>query len=561
MTTGLAENGPAEFDVVVAGSGAAGMTAALTAADLGLSVVVVEKAGSFGGSTARSGGGIWAPGNAVLRAAGVTDTPDQARAYLAHVAGADVPAGLREAFLEHGAAMLDLVLARTPLRLAWVPGYADYYPEAPGGLARGRSVEPVPMDSRRLGAELAHLARPYLPAPAGVAITQADYRWLSLGPRHPRAILAGARVAGRAARGRVTGHRMLSLGQALAAGLRAGLLRGGVPVWLDTPMTGLEVRDGRVTGVRATRDGEPVTVRARRGVLIATGGFERNEEMRRRYQREPAGPQWTTGAPGNTGDGILAGLALGAATGLMDDAWWGPSIALPGGPYFCLAERSLPGCLLVNGAGQRFVNESAPYVDAVHAMYDGNTPENPHIPAWLIFDQRYRGRYVFAGLPPGRALPRRWYAAGSVVRADDLAGLAQAAGVAADGLAKTVTRFNEFAAAGRDEEFGRGESAYDRYYGDPRVRPNPNLAPLARPPFYAVKIVPGDLGTKGGLRTDSRARVLREDGTPIPGLYAAGNASASVMGHSYAGAGATIGPAMTFGYIAACTMAAGADGP
>jgi 3-oxosteroid 1-dehydrogenase len=545
---------PAEFDVVVAGSGAAGMTAALTAADLGLSVVVVEKAGTFGGSTARSGGGIWAPGNAVLRAAGVTDTPAQARAYLAHVAGADAPAALREAFVEHGPAMLDLVLARTPLRLAWVPGYADYYPEAPGGLASGRSVEPVPMDSRVLGGELARLARPYLPAP--VPITQADYRWLSLGPRHPRAIRAGVRVAARAARGRVTGHRMLSLGQALAAGLRAGLLRGGVPVWLDAPMTGLEVRDGRVTGVRVTRDGEPLTIRARRGVLIATGGFERNEEMRRRYQREPADPHWTTGALGNTGDGIRAGLDLGAATGLMDDAWWGPSIALPGGPYFCLAERSLPGCILVNGAGQRFVNESAPYVDAVHAMYDQNTPENPHIPAWLVFDQRYRDRYVFAGLPPGRALPRRWYAAGSVVRADDLAGLAQAAGVAADGLAKTVTRFNEFAAAGRDGEFGRGESAYDRYYGDPRVRPNPNLAPLARPPYYAARIVPGDLGTKGGLRTDEHARVLREDGTVIPGLYAAGNASASVMGHSYAGAGATIGPAMTFGYIAARAMAA-----
>ena len=545
---------PAEFDVVVAGSGAAGMTAALTAADLGLSVVVVEKAGTFGGSTARSGGGIWAPGNAVLRAAGVTDTPAQARAYLAHVAGADAPAALREAFLEHGPAMLDLVLARTPLRLAWVPGYADYYPEAPGGLASGRSVEPVPMDSRVLGDELARLARPYLPAP--VPITQADYRWLSLGPRHPRAIRAGVRVAARAARGRMTGHRMLSLGQALAAALRAGLLRGGVPVWLDAPMTGLEVRDGRVAGVRVTRDGEPLIVRARRGVLITTGGFERNEEMRRRYQREPADPQWTTGAPGNTGDGIRAGLDLGAATGLMDDAWWGPSIALPGGPYFCLAERSLPGCILVNGAGQRFVNESAPYVDAVHAMYDQNTPENPHIPAWLVFDQRYRDRYVFAGLPPGRALPRRWYAAGSVVRADDLAGLAQAAGVAADGLAKTVTRFNEFAAAGRDGEFGRGESAYDRYYGDPRVRPNPNLAPLARPPYYAARIVPGDLGTKGGLRTDEHARVLREDGTVIPGLYAAGNASASVMGHSYAGAGATIGPAMTFGYIAARAMAA-----
>jgi len=545
-----------EVDVVVAGSGAAGMTAALTAAHLGLSALVIEKAGSFGGSTARSGGGIWAPGNSVLRAAGVADTPEQARAYLAHVAEG-VPAARREALLEYGPEMLGLVLAKTPVRFAWVPGYADYYPEAPGGLSAGRSIEPVPLDGRRvLGAELARLARPYLPSP--VAITQAEYRWLSLG-RHPRGVRAAVRVAGRAARARLRGQRVLSMGQALAAGLRAGLLASGVPVWLDTPLAGLVVDGGRVAGVRAMRDGEPLQIRARRGVLIATGGFERDEQMRRLYQRGPIGTEWTTGAAGNTGDGIRAGEDLGAATGLMDDAWWGPSIALPGGPYFCLAERSLPGCVLVNGAGQRFVNESAPYVDAVHAMYEANTPENPHIPAWLIFDQRYRDRYVFAGLPPHRPLPRRWYAAGSVVRADDLAGLAQAAGVDADGLVKTVARFNEFAAAGRDEDFGRGDSAYDRYYGDPRLA-NPNLAPLARPPFYAVKIVPGDLGTKGGLRTDERARVLSEDGTVIEGLFAAGNASEAVMGRSYAGAGATIGPAMTFGYIAALTMAEASGG-
>jgi len=520
MTTdGAGSMDQAEFDVVVVGSGAAGMTAALTAAHHGLRVVVIEKTGRFGGSTARSGGGLWVPGNEVLRRAGVRDTPEQARAYLAFVAGGDVTAERQRALLEHGPAMLAFVRASTPVDFAWVPGYADYYPEAPGGLAQGRSIEPVPLNGRVLGTELAHLNPAYAPAPNGITITQADYRWLSLGPRHPRAIWAGARVAGRAARTRLLGHRMLTLGQALAAGLRAGLLTSGVPVWLGTPLTGLEVRDGRVTGVRVTRGGEPRLIRARRGVLIATGGFERNEEMRRRYQRAPIGTEWTTGGTGNTGDGIRAGLDLGADTGLMDDAWWGPSIPLPGGPYFCLAERSLPGCILVNGAGQRFVNESAPYVDAVHAMYEGNTPENPHIPAWLVFDQRYRDRYVFAG------------------------------------LVKTVAGFNEFAAAGRDEDFGRGDSAYDRYYGDPRLA-NPNLAPLARPPFYAVKIVPGDLGTKGGLRTDSRARVLRADGTVIEGLYAAGNASASVMGHSYAGAGATIGPAMTFGYIAARTMAA-----
>jgi 3-oxosteroid 1-dehydrogenase len=201
------------------------------------------------------------------------------------------------------------------------------------------------------------------------------------------------------------------------------------------------------------------------------------------------------------------------------------------------------------------VNEAAPYVDAVHAMYEGNTAANPHIPSWLIFDQRYRDRYVFAGLPPRRSLPRRWYAAGAVFRGESLGSLAADIGIDADGLAKTVSRFNEFAAAGRDEDFRRGDSAYDRYYGDPRCRPNPNLAPLSRGPFYAVKIVPGDLGTKGGLRTDPRARVLRADGTVIEGLYAAGNVSASVMGHSYAGAGATIGPAMTFGYIAVQDLA------
>jgi len=546
-----------EFDVVVAGSGAAGMTAALTVARHGLSVVVIEKTSYFGGSTARSGGGVWVPGNSVLRRAGVKDTPDLASTYLAHVAGDGASPARQRALLEHGPAMLDLVRSGTPVDFAWVPGYADYYPEAPGGLASGRTIEPVPLDGRVLGAELTRLNPPYLPAPDGMAITAADYRWLSLGTRHPRAIWTTAKVAGRMAKTKALRRRTISLGQALSAGLRAGLATAGVPVWLDTPLTGLLTSDGRVTGVRVNRDGQPAVILARRGVLIATGGFERNAAMRAEYQRQPIGTDWTVGSPGNTGDGIVAGAEAGAALDLMDDAWWGPSIPLTGGPFFCLAERSLPGCIMVNAAGQRFVNEAAPYVDAVHAMYDKHTEDKPHIPAWLIMDQHYRNSYVFAGLPPRKPLPRRWYAAGTVFRAATLADLAGQVGISADGLAETVHRFSGFARSGKDEDFGRGDSAYDRYYGDPRCRPNPNLAPLAQPPYYAIKIVPGDLGTKGGLRTDERARVLRQDGSVIPGLYSAGNASAAVMGHSYAGAGATIGPAMTFGYIAALDMAAG----
>ena len=544
-----------EFDVVVAGSGAAGMTAALTAARHGLCVVVIEKTAHFGGSTARSGGGVWVPGNSVLKGAGVTDTPELASTYLAHVAGDCVSSQRRQALLEHGPAMVDLVRSATPVDFAWVPGYADYYPEAPGGLASGRTIEPVPLDGQILGAELTSLNPPYLPAPDGMAITAADYRWLSLGTRHPRAIWTTAKVASRMAKTKLLRRRTISLGQALAAGLRAGMSSAHVPLWLETPLTGLLTRDDRVTGVRVMRGGQPAVILARRGVLIATGGFEHNAAMRATYQRQPIGTDWTVGSPGNTGDGILAGQQAGAALELMDDAWWGPSIPLTGGPFFCLSERSLPGCILVNAAGQRFVNEAAPYVDAVHAMYDNHTDANPHIPAWLIFDQRYRNSYVFAGLPPRKPLPHRWYAAGTVFRAGTLAELAAYVGIAPDGLAETIWRFNVLARSGKDEDFGRGDSAYDRYYGDPRCRPNPNLAPLAQPPFYAIKIVPGDLGTNGGLRTDERARVLREDGGPIAGLYAAGNASAAVMGRSYAGAGATIGPAMTFGYIAVLDMA------
>jgi 3-oxosteroid 1-dehydrogenase len=544
-----------EFDVVIIGSGAAGLTAALRLAHDGVRVVVLEKSSHFGGSTARSGGALWIPGNEVLRSAGVVDTPEQAETYLAEVVGGDATAARQQALLDHGPAMVSFVRAQTPVEFAWVAGYADYYPELPGGRAAGRTIEPVPLDGRVLGTELANLAPPYLAAPGGIAVTATDYRWLSLGLRNPRGLLTLVRLAGRTVRARLLRRHLLSMGQALVAGLRAGLLRRQVPVWLDTPMTDLRVTDSRVDGVWVNRQGRRTLVRARHGVLLTTGGFEHNERMRQQFQRAPIGTEWTVGAASNTGDGIEAGERLGAALDLMDDAWWGPSIPLPSGPYFCLAERSLPGGLVVNGVGRRFINEAVPYVDAVHAMYEHDSPETPHIPAWLVFDQRYRDRYLFAGRFAGQKLPRRWYTSGAIHRESTLDDLAGSIGVPAAALRETVERFNGFAGTGVDVDFHRGESAYDRYYGDPRNHPNPCLGALVKPPFYAAKLVPGDLGTKGGLRTDERARVLRPDGTPIAGLFAAGNATAAVMGHSYAGAGATIGPAMTFGYIAAKELA------
>ncbi|MFD9887725.1 3-oxosteroid 1-dehydrogenase [Amycolatopsis sp. NPDC059027] len=544
-----------QFDVVVVGSGAAGMTAALAAAHLGLDVVVVEKASRYGGSTARSGGGVWIPGNHALRAAGIDEPPEHAREYLSSIVGDVVPAERREAYLARGPEVLQFVCEHSPLRFRWVRDYSDYHPEAPGGRSGGRSVEPAALDGRVLGPELANLEAPYSAPPLGVPLTQADYRWLSLIARHPRGILRLFGLGMRWLAGRVRGQRQLVMGQALAAGLRAGLQRANVGVWLDTPLLDLRTEGDKVTGVLVRRDGVETLLHARRGVILACGGFEHNEEMRTKYQRAPIGTDWTVGAKANTGDGITAGLKLGAALDLMDDAWWGPSMPLTGGPWFALAERSRPGCLMVNARGERFVNESAPYVEAVHAMYGEGDGPGEHIPTWLVFDQRYRDRYMFTGLGPRQPLPGRWFKAGIAAKAPTLAELAERIDVPAEALTSTVSRFNGFARRGVDEDFHRGRSAYDHYYGDPRNRPNPSLGPLDRAPYYAVKIVPGDLGTKGGLLTDEHARVLREDGSVIAGLYAAGNTSAAVMGRTYAGPGATIGPAMVFGYLAAERLA------
>jgi succinate dehydrogenase/fumarate reductase flavoprotein subunit len=354
--------------------------------------------------------------------------------------------------------------------------------------------------------------------------------------------------------GRLLGRRYAAGGQGLMAGLFTGVLRAGIPVWTDTTLLRLTGDGDRVSGAVVDHDGREVTITARRGVVLATGGFDHSMDMRWKFQSESLGANVSLGAESNTGDGIRAGQDVGADIDLMDQAWWFPAIApLPGKPpAVMLAERSLPGCLIVDQHGRRFANESADYMSFGQRLLELERSGSPVEAMWIVFDQQYRNSYVFgAELFPRMRLPQAWYDAGIAVRSDSLAGLGAQMGVPVAEFFETMTRFNQNASAGADPDYGRGQSAYDRYYGDPTIRPNPNLRPLVNGPFYAVKMVLSDLGTCGGLKTDERARVLREDGAAIPGLYAIGNTAANAFGTTYPGAGATIAQGLVYGYIAA----------
>ena len=552
-----------EFDVIVVGAGGAGMTAALAASRRhGLSTLLIEKSPYFGGSTARSGGGVWIPGNYALQAAGQVDPGDHeaAKTYLDSIVGDVVPKVRRDTYIDRGPEVMDFIKASTPVRFTWVPDYADYLPEQPGGRPAGRSVEPVPMDARFLGDELERLHPPYTKAPANLIVTQADFRKLSLGLRTLKGPLTMVKVLVKRLWSLATGKKMYAMGNAIAIGLRKGLADADVVVEYECELKDLLIENGRVVGVVAEQGGARREIRASRGVILGSGGFEYSQELREKFLPQPTSHTWTTGAPSNTGGGLLAGTAAGAATDLLDDAWWGPTIPLPNRAWFCLAERNLPGSIIVNAAGERYMNEALPYVEATHEIYKGEATGVGHVPSQMIFDTTYRNRYLFAGVAGRQPFPGSWYKEGVVKRADTLELLAEKIGVPAGALTATVERFNGFARTGVDEDFHRGESAYDKYYSDPTVKPNCSLAPIEKGPFYAVTIVPGDLGTKGGLVTDEHARVLREDGSVIPGLYAAGNVSASVMGKTYPGPGGTIGPAIVFGYLAAEAIADTAAG-
>lgn len=541
------------YDVIVVGAGGAGMAAALAAGHQKLDTVLIEKSDYFGGSTARSGGGVWIPGNHVLRDAGQVSEDDnaQSKLYLDSIVGDVVPKVRRDTYIDRGPEVMDFINKTTPVRFKWVPHYSDYLPERPGGRPDGRSVEPIPMDARFLGNELGHLHPPYTKAPANMIVTQADFRKISLGMRTLKGPITMFMVLFKRITSMLMGRKMYAMGNAITIGLRKGLIDAGVPLFYNTPLLGLIVEDGKVVGVEVDHNGTPRQIRARRGVILGSGGFEHNQELREKWLPQPTDMGWSTGSVNNTGAGIEAGITAGAEIDLMDDAWWGPTIPLPRGPWFCLAERNLPGSIIVNSAGQRFMNEALPYVEATHEIYKAHKEGPDAVPAWMIIDQRYRNRYLFAGLTPRTPFPGRWLKSGVIQKGASLEELAGRIDVPAETLKATVERFNGFATTGVDEDFHRGESAYDKYYSDPTVKPNPSLHSIDEAPFYAVKIVPGDLGTKGGLVTDEKARVLRADGSVLEGLYAAGNVSSAVMGNTYAGPGATIGPALVFGYLAA----------
>ncbi|WP_326999804.1 FAD-dependent oxidoreductase [Dactylosporangium sp. NBC_01737] len=539
-----------EVDVLVVGTGAAGMTAAIAAADAGRRVLVVESTGKWGGTTALSGGGLWMPTNPMMAGFGQVDSVDKALTYMQAAIGDAGPASSperRRAFVESVPEVFTF-LQRLGVRWAAAKEYPDYYPDRPGGMT-GRSIEAEPFNTRRLGPWFATFrGRDSIPAPL-----KTDDVWLlSRAWSTPSGFVRGARFVFRTLGGLVLGKRLFGIGGGLTASLMSILIKQGVEVLLDTPLTDLVLDDtGAVLGATVTgADGAPQHIRALGGVVLGAGGFAQNPEWRQKYHGIPG---YSSAADGDLGRPIAIAEAAGAQLALMDDAWWGASVPLPDGhSQFVLSERSMPFSIVVDSAGDRYTNESASYIDFGHAMLERDRTVAA-IPSWLILDVRHRRRYLFNAFLQGTKQLR---AKGIVRSAATIEELATGLGMQPARLRATVERFNDFARTGVDADFGRGRTAYDNYYGDPGVKPNPNLGPIEKGPFTAVQLVPGDLGTKGGLLTDADARVLGAGGAPIPGLYAAGNTTASVMGRTYPGPGSTIAPAVIFGYRAGLAAAA-----
>lgn len=536
------------YDVVVVGSGAAALTAAVTAANEGQKVLVIESTDKFGGSTAMSGGGAWLPNNHMMKAAGVHDTPELARTYMDAVIADVGPASSperRDAFVKYAPEMAKFV-ETLGFEWAYDTGYADYHPEEPGGNALGRSIEGKMFDFKKLDPTLRAKIREGVP----IAMYTFEVGTFMRAFRSLKGFKKAAQIIGlRTIGGRLVGKHWFTNGQSMIGQLLYIANKQGIDLKTNAPLVDYLVEDGRVVGVIAEVNGARQEIRATKGVIVGAGGFAHNQEMREEYLPAPSNEEWSSSNPGDQGVPIQAAMRIGAALGVMNDAWWGPSSLDPetGKPSFLVSERSFPHSMIVDANGRRFMNESASYVDCGHWQYKHNETV-PAVPAWMIMESRHRNSYPFGFALP-RMTPKKMIESGYFVKADTLEELAAKIGVDPQGLVDEARTFSRYAKAGKDEQFNRGDSAYDRVYGDPRVKPNPNLGAIEKGPYFATKIYPGDLGTKGGILTDEYGRALREDLTVIDGLYAAGNSSASVMGDRYPGPGSTIGPAMTFGYV------------
>ena len=547
-------------DILVVGSGAGAMTSSVVAANHGADVIVIEKSGLMGGTSATSGGGIWIPCNHHMAGQGVTDTTEEAFGYIKALTKDEVSDEKIHAYVREAPRMLKYMEEQSEVKFRAVP-YADYHPEIEGGKPGCRTCEPEPVYETVLGDEIEQLRPMHQGSKASGEINWTMIESRPMITRKPGWIKTYVILVARywfdiGQRLKTSRDGRLTLGNALIARLRQSMVQRNVPLWLNTPMKELIKENGRIIGVVAEKDGRPIRIEARKAIVLGAGGFERNQEMREKYLPQPTKAEWTASNPDNTGDAIKGGIEIGAKTDIMDWAWWAPGILVPGEdrarPLF--AERALPGCMIVNKAGKRFMNEAASYQITGGQMYTENSDQEPTIPAFIVFDANFRKKYPIGPLLPGyaqkdSAIPDRVMSKLKI--ASSLDDLARQLGVDADGLKDSAQKMTNYARAGKDLDFQRGESLYDQYYGDPSVEPNCCLAPINTAPFYGIELVPSDIGTKGGLLTDEYARVLDEDNRPIEGLYAVGNTAASVMGRTYPGAGATIGPAMTFGYVAA----------
>lgn len=556
------------YDVIVIGAGAGGMTAASVAAAEGLRVLVVEKTTFVGGTTALSDGMVWIPANPKMKEAGLSDSVTDAAQYLASTVPEPANAGLRAAFLARGPEAVAYLEANTEVRLQPVKAYPDCYPERLGAASGGRVLEPVAFDGTRLGAAFARL-RPPLPEfilLRGMMVSRLDIDHLRRIGKSVRSTLRAARLVAEYALQRLRSARGTTLhrGNALAARLYASLMARQVEILFSADVEDLSMQDDRVAGVVIRHGARDRLIAARRGVVVATGGFSHDAALRKRFFPAAAGLVSATSTSG-TGDGLRLATTVGAAlnTDATSPAYWVPASLFRradgsrGVFPHTVTDRAKPGVIAVNAAGRRFVNEALSYHEFVLAMLreDNGGPDRPF---YLVCDRQFLWSYGLGRIMPFTRSVRRYVGSGELIEAPDIAQLAAQIGVKPSVLSATIATYNADAKEGRDPEFGRGSTIYQRHLGDAGHKPNPCVAPIVLAPFFAMRIYPADLGTAIGMKVDARARVLRADGTPIAGLYACGNDMGSIMNGNCPGPGIMLGPALTFGYIAGRHLAEGA---